>query len=208
MGSGENGPFAARTGYTGVMSDLRIILFEDPAVVYLLCAMVAALAAVAAMALRKRWLVWLVAAPVGVAVAAGLIAAAVTTDREHLTRAAGVLAEAAVAGDAAVLGRWIADDYDDGVYDKAAALERIEAVRRQWGLREANVSAVEVNVSGNRALVAFRAVVRFEASASVYNARPLPTRWRLWWSRRDGRWQVTSSRLLEPAGLPGAPVGP
>ncbi len=190
------------------MSQLRTILFEDPVVVYLLCAMVAAVAVVAAMALRQRRLVWVVVGAGAVAVAAGLLAATVTTERERLTRAAGALAAAVVAGDAAALDGLIADAYDDGVYDKAAVLERIETVRRRWELREADLSQVEVNITGDAAIVAFRAVVRFEGSAGVYNTSALPTRWRLWWFRREGRWQVTSSHLLEPAGLPGAPVGP
>ena len=195
-------------GYTSVMNDLRIILFEDPAVVYLLCAMVAAVAAVAAMGLRKRWVWWGVVAPAAVAVGAGLLASAVTTDREHLSASVGALVEAAVAGDAAALAGWIADDYDDGVYDKAAVLDRLGEVRRQWGLQEADLSQVEINITGDGAVVALRAVVRFERSASLYDIRSAPTRWQLWWSRRAGRWRLTSSRLLDPGGVPGAPTGP
>ncbi|NLF30245.1 MAG: hypothetical protein GX591_05065 [Planctomycetes bacterium] len=190
------------------MNELRTILFEDPIAVYVTCGSIVLLVAAAAIVLHRPRVLVAAAVPVAAAVAAGVLAAVVTTDRERLNEAAHALVAAVAAGDRASVDGWIADDYDDGVYRKPAVLGRLDEVRRVWGLEAVDLSAVEVNAAGDSALVAVRAVARFEKSPSIYNIRSAVTRWQLWWSRREGRWQLTSSRLVEPSGCPGAPAGP
>ena len=81
-----------------------------------------------------------------------------------------------------------------------------EQAKRQFGIRRVRMTTVEIKMAAGDAVVVVEAVVH--VAGSPLGRDRWPTRWRLWWVRREAGWRVSGASLEHPASVPGAPAGP
>lgn len=190
------------------METVKLLLFERPAAIYWALFFAELICLLALWRLRSRRALLAALVP---AVLAGLVLGVshlVVTERERLMAATDGLRIAAVAGDMAAFGSLIDKAYEDGEHGKAEVVDAVQFAVKRLGLEAVKWDHLELAVDGPDGQVSFRAFLHTSKPLDGMRGGPLMMRWRLWWARRPGGWRVVSSRLDEPAGVPGAPRGP
>lgn len=186
------------------MDDLRRAFLEEPIWLYVMLAVVEAVLAAAWHYRRSRRLAWALLAPPALAVAVGVLAWAVTTERERLAQALDQLAVAVRRGDHATVVKLVDRDYQDGRFDYDGILGAAGRTMDQYKLRAVSVSGLKVQIEDGQATVKFSA--RIEGDFG-FGADEVHTAWTLWWVQRPEGWRIISARLDMPPGIEGAPVG-
>lgn len=144
------------------------------------------------------------AIPPAAALAVGLLATLVTTDRERIERAIDTLAAAAVAGDARTVGDYIDPAYRDPAGADATAI-RIAAERALGAVDVTRcvVLSKEIEVRGSSAEARVKTFV--DADAPVVVDRALLIEWRIRWRKRADDaappWRIISAEVVSPPGL-------
>ncbi len=187
------------------MDEVNALVFEDPAALYWALGFAELFTLAVLYKWRSRRALIATGVPAVLAVAVGIAAWLVTTERERLYTALNGLAEAVCNGDTEGLNEWIDDDYDDGVFNKARILDRAEKARKEYGIRSIDITSLKVTIASNEGTTIVGADI--DVARSSLGEGTVPTRWTLRWIRQPAGWRLRWARLDRPGGLPGAPGG-
>lgn len=186
------------------MDLLRTVLFEDPVWLYVACGVVEAVLALAWYYRRSRKLAWALLAPLALAVAVGVTAQAVTTDREKLSEAIDRLAFAVEHGDHATVVELVDREYADQRWDRNEVLAAAARVMTRYKFQQIAVSDLDAQLADGQAVTKLTARITADVG---FGASQVPTAWTVWWVLRPDGWRIVSARLDSPPGIDDAPTG-
>ena len=187
------------------MDTIKTLLFEDPTAIYVGAIFAELILAVLWLKLHDRRLVYVAVAPAVLALASGLTARLVVTDRERVRQSLQELAAAIQNRDPDAVGRLIDPDYNNGTYTRASFMERAEMTLRRFDITKVQVVQVTIQTQDDQATVTMRANVQ---TAIMGDNSDWQTDWLLVWRRHGGRqWLLQSATLTNPK-VPMAPGQP
>ncbi len=183
------------------MADLSRHLFEGPVYAYVVLGIVEVVLAWMWYSRRTaRFALALLPAPV-LALAVGLTAHFVRTDREKIASALEVIAAAIEAGDVGSAGAFLDEDcrspYRGGrLIDKEGLLAIARHALARWPVRDIRLGSLQTEVAGPNATTALETRITF---GGQLGGQTFAMGWRLQWARRGEAWRIVRVEVTHPA---------
>jgi len=187
------------------MNTVSFLLFENPITLWVVLGVIEIAALAVWQRTRSRRAVKVLVAMPAIAVAVGILSAAVATDYESVLRTIGAMDRAVVTGNADAFLAEVSSDYGSGAGDKAALAAAVRLGLAS--VRAAPSAAVLRRETTPEGEPRFRATQDYRLRPAPGSEMPIPPEWQcVTWEgefRRDadGRWRLIAAVSVHPERL-------